>query len=74
MTPDMWKQIPAAMADPIAVFDSASPQGRADGDIVFMLELTGRQRRTVVVPVALDSRGKLGCTTKYRKKRLCKRK
>lgn len=60
MTPDMWKQIPAAMADPIAVFDSASPQGRADGDIVFMLELTDANGATVVVPVALDSRGKLG--------------
>ena len=54
MTPEMWKQIPAAMADPIAVFDSDSPAGRAKGDLVFMLELTDVNGATVVVPVALD--------------------
>lgn len=54
MTPEMWKQIPAAMADPIAVFDSDSPAGRARGDLVFMLELTDANGATVVVPVALD--------------------
>ena len=45
------------MADPIAVFDSANPQGRADGDIVFMLELTDANGATVVVPVALEGKG-----------------
>lgn len=60
MTSTMRKQIPAAMADPIAIFDSASPAGRANGDLVFMLELTDANGATVVVPVALDSRGKLG--------------
>lgn len=54
MTPEMWKQIPAAMADPIAVFDSDSPAGRARGELVFMLELTDANGATVVVPVALD--------------------
>ena len=54
MTPEMWKQIPAAMADPIAVFDSDSPAGRAKGDLVFILELTDANGATVVVPVALD--------------------
>lgn len=54
MTPEMWKQIPAAMADPIAVFDSDSPAGRAKGDLVFMLGLTDANGATVVVPVALD--------------------
>lgn len=54
MTPEMWKQIPAAMADPIAVFDSDSPAGRAKGDLVFMLELTDANGATVMVPVALD--------------------
>lgn len=54
MTPEMWKQIPAAMADPIALFDSDSPAGRARGDLVFMLELTDANGATVVVPVALD--------------------
>ncbi|WP_448338838.1 hypothetical protein AB9L11_11915 [Desulfovibrio piger] len=60
MTPEMWKQIPAAMADPIAVFDSDSPAGRARGDLVFMLELTDASGATVVVPVALQAKGKLG--------------
>lgn len=60
MTPEMWKQIPAAMADPIAVFDSDSPAGRARGDLVFMLELTDANGATVVVPVALQAKGKLG--------------
>ena len=60
MTPEMWKQIPAAMADPIAVFDSDSPAGRAKGDLVFMLELTDANGATVVVPVALQAKGKLG--------------
>ena len=55
MTPDMWKQLPEAMADPIAIFDSDSPTGRANGDLVFMLELTDANGATVVVPVALDT-------------------
>lgn len=55
VTPEMWKQIPAALADPVAVFDSDSPAGRARGDLVFMLELTDVNGATVVVPVALDA-------------------
>ena len=55
MTPEMWKQIPGALADPVAVFDSDSPAGRARGDLVFMLELTDADGATVVVPVALDA-------------------
>lgn len=60
MTPELWKQIPGALADPVAVFDSDSPKGRANGDLVFMLELTDAGGATVVVPVALQARGKLG--------------
>ena len=60
MTPELWKQIPGALADPVAVFDSDSPKGRANGDLVFMLELTDADGATVVVPVALQARGKLG--------------
>ncbi len=60
MTPELWKQIPAALADPVAVFDSDSPAGRARGDLVFMLELTDADGATVVVPVALQAKGKLG--------------
>uniref|UniRef100_UPI00262B8CDF MuF-C-terminal domain-containing protein n=1 Tax=uncultured Desulfovibrio sp. TaxID=167968 RepID=UPI00262B8CDF len=55
MTPEMWKQIPGALADPVAVFDSDSPAGRSRGDLVFMLELTDADGATVVVPVALDA-------------------
>jgi len=54
VTLDMLKQIPAAMADPIAIFDSAT--GKAKGDVVFMLEVKDAQGKTVVVPVALQSK------------------
>ena len=57
MTPDMWKQIPAAMADPVAIFDSDSPRNRVRGDIVFMLDIKDANGATVVVPVALEGRG-----------------
>lgn len=58
MTPEMWKQIPRAMTDPIAVFDSDSPGGRAKGDLVFMLEVQDANGATVVVPVALNVKGR----------------
>ena len=57
MTPDMWKQLPEAMADPIAIFDTANPKHRGNGDIVFMVEIQDANGATVVVPVALDVRG-----------------
>ena len=60
MTPKLWKQIPAALADPVAVLDSDSKEGKAKGDLVFMLELTDADGATVVVPVALQAKGKLG--------------
>ena len=50
MTPAMLKQIPSAMADPIAIFDSETHAG----DLVFMLELTDANGATVVTPVALS--------------------
>ena len=59
MTPDMWKQLPEAMADPIAIFDTANPKHRGKGDVVFMVEIQDANGATVVVPVALDARGKL---------------
>lgn len=55
ITPEMLKQVPAAMADPIAVFDSATH--KSSGDLVFMLELVDENGATVVVPVALQSKG-----------------
>ena len=57
MTPDMWKQLPEAMADPIAIFDTANPKHRGKGDVVFMVEIQDANGATVVVPVALDARG-----------------
>ncbi len=57
MTPDMLKQIPAAMADPIAVFDTDNPNNRQKGDIVFMLDIKDSNGATVVVPVALNIMG-----------------
>ncbi len=53
ITPDMRKQIPAAMADPIAIFDTSQDAGRKKGDVVFMLDLKDGNGATVVVPVAL---------------------
>ena len=50
----------AAAQGGIYVFDSDSPAGRARGDLVFMLELTDANGATVVVPVALQAKGKLG--------------
>jgi hypothetical protein len=55
VTLDMLKQIPEALADPIAIFDSATK--RNDGDVVFMLELKDKDGKTIVVPVALQSVG-----------------
>ena len=44
------KQVPAAMADPVMVFQSATQAG----DLVMMLELKDQHGATVVVPVALE--------------------
>ena len=60
MTPEMLKQIPAAMADPIAIFDSDTPANRKNGDVVFMVEIKDANGATVVVPIVLDARGRLG--------------
>jgi len=51
MTADMLKQIPTAMADPIAVFGSATVPGR----LVFMLDIKDSNGATVVVPVELNA-------------------
>ncbi|WP_415519786.1 MAG: hypothetical protein ACEB74_05520 [Desulfovibrio aminophilus] len=59
ITPDLLQQIPAAMADPIAIFDSDNPASRAKGDLVFMLELTDANGATLVVPVVLKAAGEI---------------
>lgn len=53
MTPEMWKQLPEAMTDPIAVLDTDSKDHRPNGDVVFMVEIRDKHGATVVVPVVL---------------------
>ena len=60
ITPEIRKQIPEALVDPIAIFDSDSVDGRERGDLVFMLEVKDENGATVVVPVALNATDKLG--------------
>ncbi|MBQ4132409.1 MAG: hypothetical protein IJD04_01575, partial [Desulfovibrionaceae bacterium] len=74
ITSAMLKQIPAAMVNPIAIFDSDSPAGRAQGDIVFMLELTDSHSATVVVPVTLAASGKAGAIINIAKSAYAKEK
>ena len=50
LSPELVKQVPAAMADPIMVFRSASH----GGDVVMMLELKDQRGGTVVVPITLE--------------------
>ncbi len=52
LSAEVLKQVPAALADPVMVFDSAT-QG---GDLVVMLELKDAQGATVNVPIALEQR------------------
>ena len=53
MTPDVLKQLPEALADPIALFKSAT----RDSSFVAMLEVKSAQGATVVVPVEINARG-----------------
>lgn len=51
ITPEILKQIPRALADPIMVFKSAT----VPGSYVSMLELKDSKGGTIVVPVALNA-------------------
>ncbi|MFC2593847.1 MAG: hypothetical protein ACFNW0_02140, partial [Fretibacterium sp.] len=51
VTPEILKQLPRAMADPILVFKSAT----VPGSYVSMLELKDERGGTIVVPVALNA-------------------
>jgi len=53
---DTVKQVPAAMADPVMVFKSATQAG----DLVMMQGLKDQHGATVIVPVALEQKGKTG--------------
>lgn len=57
MTADVLKQLPEALANPIAIFDSDSQQNRQAGDLVFMVGVRDANGATVVIPVALDVKG-----------------
>ncbi len=51
VTPELLKQVPAALADPVMVFKSAT----VPGSYVSMLELRDTEGGTIVVPVALNA-------------------
>lgn len=53
MTPDVLKQLPEALANPIALFKSAT----RDNSYVAMLGVKSAQGATVVVPVEINARG-----------------
>lgn len=55
------KQIPKAMADPIAIFESAENEGKPGvNDVVFMLDLKDDNGATVVAAVWLEQDSKQG--------------
>lgn len=53
MTPDVLKQLPEALANPIWLFKSAT----RDNSYVAMLGVKSAQGATVVVPVEINARG-----------------
>ena len=53
MTPDVLKQLPEALANPIGLFKSAT----RDNSYVAMLGVKSAQGATVVVPVEINARG-----------------
>lgn len=52
ITAEILKQVPEALADPVAVFKSATREGR----LVFMLDVRDANGATVVVPIELNAR------------------
>ena len=61
LPPEILKQIPAAMTDPLMVFKSASQSG----SLVLMLDLKDQHGATVIVPVALDEQIGRGYTVNF---------
>ena len=56
MTRDVLRQLPEALANPIAIFD----EDRSPNTLVFMLELRDTKGKTVVAPVAINAKGPTG--------------
>lgn len=56
LTPNMVKQLPKALADPIMVLASEGKPGQVSDGFVVMLELKDANGGTVNVPVALNSK------------------
>lgn len=54
IVPDILKQIPAAMTDPIAILDSNIESYRNAGDVLFVLDIKDDTDATIVVPVMLN--------------------
>ena len=56
MTREVLKQLPTALADPIAIFKD----DRRQGSYTFMLELLDAKGKTVVVPIQFEAQGYYG--------------
>ncbi|MCD8232768.1 MAG: hypothetical protein LUC51_00035, partial [Cloacibacillus porcorum] len=54
-SPNLVKQIPAALADPIMVFESEGRAKQLQNGLVVMLELKDSQGATINVPIALNA-------------------
>ncbi len=55
LSPNLVKQIPAALADPIMVFESEGRAKQLQNGLVVMLELKDSQGATINVPIALNA-------------------
>jgi hypothetical protein len=56
MTRDVLRQLPEALANPIAIFEG----DRGSNTLVFMLDLKDKEGKTVVTPVAINVNGPKG--------------
>lgn len=54
ITPDMVRQIPEQLLEPMMVFDAEDPGARAMGALVVVTELTDRTGKPIVVPIHVD--------------------
>ncbi len=64
---EVMKQLPKALANPIAIFDPSKntrdyEDNIANGDLVFMIGVTDATGSTVVVPISLVGKGDNGAT------------
>lgn len=65
--PEIFKQLPQALADPLAIFDPARnsedyAKHLNDGDLIFMLAVRDKNGATVVLPVSVTAKDRTGAT------------